>query len=451
MISEKLSRFVTETDYPELPSQVKDLAKMCLLDWIGCTVAGSLNKDGRMFIELISEIGGTQESTILGCGERTSSLNAAFVNGALSHVLELDDIHKVAMYHPGVPVIPVALALAEREKLGGKELLAAIVMGYEIGIRIGVAVNPSHFRVWHTTGTVGTFGAAATAGSLLKLNKEQMISALGNAGTQAAGLWQFNIDGNMTKPLHPGKAAMNGLLAALLAKKGFTGPEHIIEGPKGFGVAASDSVDYDFITKDIGKDYEMLNIGFKIHVGCRHTSSPTDGALELVRKYKLRPENVAGITIRTYELAKDLTGNMNPENVSEARFSIAYCVATAIRYGQCSINEFSPDKLYDPVLRNLISKTRLVVDEEIETEYPQGYASIVEVENTEGKILSARTDHAKGDPENPVSISEMKDKFRLLTKNILSDSQIEKAIETVENIETVPDINPIMPLFFEKK
>lgn len=450
MISRKLSEFVFNLNYSSLPSDVIELSKKCFLDWLGCTIAGSSNETGRIFTDLVEELGGNKESTLLGNGIRTSCLNAALANGAFSHVLELDDIHKEAMYHPGVPVIPVALALAEREKTCGKDLITSIVAGYEVGIRIGVAVNPSHFQVWHTTGTVGTFGAAATAGSLLKLNEEQLISTFGNAGTQASGLWQFNLDGSMTKPLHPGKAAMNGLLAALLAKKNFTGAPNIIEGRKGFGVATSNSSEnkYDFITNNLGEKYELLNIGFKIHVGCRHTNSPTDGALNLANKFKIQPQEIESIVIRTYRLAKDLTGNLNPQNMSEARFSIAYCVACAICYSSCSTGEFTPNKLNDPVLRELIGKIKIVVDKEIESSYPQGYASIVEIVTNSGGLFVERTNHAKGDPENPISYDEVKEKFNLLTKDLLSYDQIQNIIKVVENLDSVNNINEIIPLLY---
>ncbi|MCR4443247.1 MAG: MmgE/PrpD family protein [Peptococcaceae bacterium] len=451
MISGQLSEFITKTGYKDLPADVVKLTKVCFLDWLGCTIAGSVDQASQMFLRLVREAGGTKESTVIPSGDRTSCLNAALANGAYSHVLELDDIHKRAMYHPGIPVIPAALAVAEREKAGGKKLIAGIALGYETGIRIGVAVNPSHFRIWHTTGTAGTFAAAAAGGKILDLDREQMINALGNAGTQAAGLWQFNIDGAMTKPLHPGKAAMNGLIACLLAKQGFTGARNIFEGEKGFGVATSEKVDYEFITANLGKNYEMLGIGFKIHAGCRHTNSPVDGALKIVKEHDLSPEDIKEITIYTYKLGVDLTGKQFPTNPSEAKFSIPYCVASAILYRRCSFTEFSPEKLRDRKINALLKKTRLVIDEEIEKNYAQGYASIVEIATVKGEKFSERTDFAKGDPENPVSVDEIEDKFRYLAGTVLASKQVETIIETVRHLEEVTDINELIPLFCKNK
>lgn len=450
MISEKLSKYIYETNYEHLPQSIIKLGKMCFLDWLGCTIAASNSVTAHIFLDLIRELGGNKDATIIPYGDKTSVLNAALVNGALSHFLELDDIHKKAMYHPGVPVIPAALAISEREKLSGKELITAIIMGYETGIRIGVAVNPSHFWYWHTTGTVGTFAAAAASGKALRLTKEQLVYALGNAGTQASGLWEFIEDGAMTKPLHPGKAAQNGLLASLLAEKGFTGPSRIIEGVRGFGLATSKESNFENIVSNLGSIYHMDTMGFKIHVGCRHTNSPVDGTLELVNKYNLTPKDISKVTVRTYKLAKDLVGRTNPKNITEAKFSMIYCVAAAIKFRQCGIAEFTQQNLNDLEVKSLLNRINLVVDDSLQKEFPQGYASIVEIETTEKKKYIKETDYAKGDPENPVDWNEIENKFKKLAGTVLEQNKTEEIISKVRSIENISDITQVTLLTRKK-
>jgi 2-methylcitrate dehydratase PrpD len=446
MISQKIAEYILETEYSKLPAEVTRLVKVCVLDWLGCTIAGEHSESGQIFIDLIRELGGAPESTVIPTGDKTSCVNAALVNGALSHVLELDDIHRLAMYHPGVPIIPVAFALGERQRTDGKDFISSLYLGYEIGIRIGIAINPSHFEIWHTTGTVGSLAASVVAGKILRLDRTQMNSAFGNAGTQAAGLWQFNIDGAMTKPMHAGKAAMNGLLAALLAQKGFTGATHILEGKKGFGTATSEKVDYDSITADLGQKHEFLGIGTKVHVGCRHSSSATDGTLQLVTRYDLKPEEIDSVCVRIYQLGLDLTGNPSPKTVSEARFSIPYCVAVAVLFRQCGDGQFNQETIRNPEVRKMLKKITVALDDEIERDYPMGYASLVEIRTKDGRLLSERTNHAKGDPENPVSPAEIEDKFRRLTEGVLSPSKADALISVVKQLEQVDDINQLIPL-----
>jgi 2-methylcitrate dehydratase PrpD len=449
VISKTLSDFISEIQYDDIPPDIVQLAKMCFLDWLGYTTGASDSETAHIFLDIARELGGYPDATIIPYGDKTSTLNATLVNAALSHFLELDDIHKKAMYHPGVPVIPAVLALSEKEGKSGKEFITAIVVGYEIGIRIGVAINPSHFRIWHTTGTVGTFASAASTGKILGLSKEQLIYSLGNAGTQAAGLWEFINDGAMTKPLHPAKAAQNGLLSSLLAKKGFTGTSKIIEGERGFARATSEEKNLESIVTDLGIYYCMGDIGFKIHAGCRHTNSPVDGTLFLVQQYDLKPEDIAQVTVRIYQLAQDLTGNINPKNPTDGKFSIPYCVASAIRFRHCNINVFTQELIEDSQTKSLLQKIRLVIDESLEKEFPQGYASIVEIETVDGKRYCQRTDYAKGDPENPVGWRDIEMKFENLCKNILSKENIESIISIVEKLEDIPNVSQIIKMIAE--
>ena len=255
-LSRALANYSVGMTYEKLPPDVISFTKLCILDYFGSAIAGSDKPPIQMISDLIKEMGGTEQANLF-TGGKSSVLQAALLNGASSHVVELDDIHKGSIIHAATVVIPAALAIAEWKELSGKELITAIVVGYEVCYRIGEAVSPSHYYYWHNTATCGTFGAAIAAAKLLQLTEEETIHALGNAGTQAAGLWEFIEDGAMTKQLHAGKAAMNGVLAALLAQKGFTGPLKILEGNRGFFKAMSDEYDTTKITKSLGSEFKI--------------------------------------------------------------------------------------------------------------------------------------------------------------------------------------------------
>jgi 2-methylcitrate dehydratase PrpD len=232
-LSRRLAEFLAAARYADLPPSVVDHARRAVLDWLGSALAGSVEPPARMAQRFVASLGAANDATVFS-GGRSSASGAALANGVASHILEFDDIHKTSTVHAAAPVISAALAVAERERVDGRAFLLAVTLGYEAALRIGEAVNPSHYRYWHPTGTAATFGAAAAAGSLIQLSPPQMLDALGSAGTQAAGLWEFNADGAMSKILHPGKAAFNGILSADLARIGFTGATRILEGERGF-------------------------------------------------------------------------------------------------------------------------------------------------------------------------------------------------------------------------
>src|SRR3990172_1784867 len=233
-----LAEVLAAPRHADLPAEVREATSRSILDWLGSVLAGSAERPARLAQRVVARLGVSDEATVFGAGRASAAL-AALANGVSSHILELDDIHKGSTVHGAAPIIPAALAVAEREHRSGRDFLAAVAVGYEAALRIGEAGNPSHYRYWHPTGTAGTFGAAAAAGSLLALTADELVEALGSAGTQAAGLWEFNADGAMSKHLHPGKAAFNGVLSADLARAGFTGARRILEGERGFFQAMS--------------------------------------------------------------------------------------------------------------------------------------------------------------------------------------------------------------------
>src|SRR5574337_1683388 len=251
-IQEQLATFIFDVNYETLSADAQAMARLCVLDWLGSVYAGKGARPAVAMLLVAKSLGGNPEATLLPDGSRSSAYMAALVNAAASHVVEMDDLHKESILHPAAPVIPAALAMAEREGASGQELLTAIALGYEVAIRTGEAMGPSHYQSWHSTGTCGTFGAAAAAGKILGLSKPELAMALGTAGTQAAGLWEFLVDGAMSKQLHPAKAAADGLLSALLAEQGFTAASRIFEGEKGFCRAMAKEFDLNRLTEGLG-------------------------------------------------------------------------------------------------------------------------------------------------------------------------------------------------------
>src|SRR5580704_10977477 len=278
--SQRLVDVLAGSEYADLPASVITDSKRAILDWLGSALAGALEPPARLMHSVVARLGVSREATVFAAG-RASAATAALANGVASHILELDDVHKTSTLHPGAPIIPAALAVAEREHADGKAFLLAVALGYEAALRIGEAVNPSHYRFWHPTGTAATFGAAMAAGSLLKLNSVQMLNAMGSAGTQAAGLWEFNADGAMSKHLHPGKAAFNGVLSADLALAGFTGASRILEGERGFFRATSEGYDATRVTVGLGTKWKISENCYKLYSCCGHTHTAIDTALEL--------------------------------------------------------------------------------------------------------------------------------------------------------------------------
>lgn len=444
-ISERLAEFILDTTVEKLPPPVIEMAQLCFLDWLGSAIAGSATRPVRIILEVTKTLGGKPQATVIPDGSKTSCHLAAFVNAASSHVVEMDDLHKPSVLHPAAPVIPAALAIAERDGLSGGELLAAIIAGYEVAIRAGKAVGPTHYHYWHTTGTCGVFGAAAAVGRLLGLNREGLVWALGTAGTQAAGLWEFLVEGAMSKQLHPAKAAADGLLSALLAQKGFTGATRIFEGEKGFCGATSEAPDLKHLTKRLGDgSYQILENSFKAHAACYHIHSTIDAILTLQRQHHLKPDEIKKIDVRLYSAALDLLEKVEPVNPYAAKFSIPYCIATALLRGRVDLDDFTEEALRDSKMRSLMSAVQLQRDYGLEKVYPEKWPAVVAVETVAGKRLEARVDYPRGDPKNPMGREELIEKFHRLTRFRIPEASRHLLIERILTLDTLPNVQALL-------
>jgi 2-methylcitrate dehydratase PrpD len=442
-VTKKLANFVVETTFDDLPEEVTEHAKICILDWIGVALAGSLEPPSRIITSIIKEMAGREEAAVIGIGFKTSCIDAALANGVIGHSIELDDIHEEAIIHPAVTVVPAALAVAEREDMGGKDLITAVTLGYEVAIRIGRAVNPSHYRFWHPTGTCGTFGAAAAAGKLLNLDKKGMAHAFGIAGTGAAGL--IEVFGTMSKPFNAGRAAMGGVMGALLAQKGFTSSTDILEAEKGYLRAVAGEFDIEKVTEKLGKDFELMNNIFKRHASCGHTHGAIDAVLKIVEKYGVEAEDIGEILVGTYPIALSTTSEKyEPRIGDEAKFSLPYCVAAALIYGKVGPEEFSTKKMTHPKILDLSKKVKVFVDQEY-VDARLGPAK-VKIHTKSGDEYLSRVDAPKGYPKNPLTKRELEAKFKDLSSLVLSEERINDVLKAVNNLEHIDRVKDLCAL-----
>jgi len=441
MIEQEIARFVKEARYEDFPEEVVHQAKICLLDLVGAACAGATALPGHVVTEIIEEAGGSPQSVLIGRKERVPALSAALGNGLYAHGLEFDDLHRKSILRPGSPIIPAALAAAEKIGASGKDLITAIIVGYEVGIRIAEAMTPSHYQYWHTTGTCGTFAAAVAAGKALNLDEDQLMYAIGHAGTQAAGLMElhYSPEGMISKPLHASKAAQNGLFSAMLAAGGYTSTKTMLTGEKGFLRVFAPKAKMEKIVEGIGTDYKIMQISFRLYASTRHTHAGIDLALRL-RENNIKPEDIELLRIQTYGVARDLVGEPFPENIYEAKFSLPFCVSTALVYGHVSLEDFTEERLHDPVLEELMSHCTVEIDPLLDAHYPDKWAAKLNVILRNGTVVHEQTDYPKGDPENKVSLNELHTKFRRLSSMLLPPSKIEAWLGQIMKVETFDNI-----------
>ena len=364
---------------------------------------------------------------------------AALINGAASHSVEFDDIYRDAGYHPGSPVISAALAAAQSTGASGETFLRGVIVGYETSTRIGEAIMPSHYKFWHTTGTVGSFGAAAAVATVLGCNRDQIANALGTVGSFASGLQQAFRSQCMTKPLHGGHAADVGAMAAMGAAKGLTGALDMLEGEVGFGAAMSVNPDWTKAVKDLGVDYHITRVTFKNHGCCGHTFAPIDGVLHLQQTNGFTWRDVKRVKIATYKAGTDITDNPDPAGAYQAKFSLQYVIAHALVHGSVRLVAFAPERLLDPDVRAVLAKVEVLADPVLSKGYPGQRAAHVEVELNDGRVFKHFQPTRKGDPEMPLTDDEVNDKFLELAMPVIGDPAARELLGALWALDKRPD------------
>jgi 2-methylcitrate dehydratase PrpD len=443
--SRLLAEFLVRTAWLDLPASAVADTRRSIMDWLGSCLGGACEEPARMARCVVERLGVSNEATVFA-GRRASAAGAALANGVASHILELDDIHKTSTIHAAAPIIPAALAMAEREHASGRAFIRAVALGYEAALRVGEAVNPSHYRFWHPTGTAATFGAAAAAGSILELDASQMLHALGTAGTQAAGLWEFNADGGMSKHLHPGKAAMNGVLSADLAKAGFTGASRILEGERGFFRAMSTGYDESRVTDDLGRCWKISENCYKIWSCCGHTHTAIDTAIAL--RERIAGRAIAAVRIETYGPGYEIVKERNPATPYQAKFSIAFVVAAAVLFGNVNLetfadDRFSPGGVVHPELSGLLEKTTVVVADDLTAKYPAAWPTRLIITLEDGTVLHGAADYPVGNPENPVSTEHLEAKFSSIVAPRWGGQTSKRALDILGSLDAISDMRGV--------
>jgi 2-methylcitrate dehydratase PrpD len=431
-----LARFAAELRYEQIPEAVVRRTEDLMLDWFGSALAGKGSRPIETIERFALQMGGAGPCEILPSRKRSTPLFAAMVNAASSHIAEQDDVHNGSVFHPATVVFPVALAVAQSLGSSGRELLAASVAGYEVGIRVGEFLGRSHYKVFHTTGTAGTIAAAVAAGCLLKLDAGQMLNAIGSAGTQAAGLWEFLRDAADSKQLHTAHAAASGLTAAYLAKDGFTGAKRILEGAQGMGAGMSSDADPARLTDRLRERWATIETSFKFHASCRHTHPAADALLQVMQANGLAPEQIGKITAHVHQGAIDVLGPVvDPVTVHQAKFSMGSVLGLIAVFGNAGILPFE-HSFKDPRVVAVHDKVVMALDPEVDGAYPVRWIGKVSVETVDGRTLHGRVDEPKGDPGNTLSRPELEDKALRLARysEAASDSEMRRAFDRIWSI-----------------
>ncbi len=461
-ISQALARFVAGLDLKTVPADVVARAKLYALDTLVVALAGAGAASSRIIVDVVETLGGQPQASIIGSKRRTSVALAALANGAINHAVELDDDHRTSVLHPGTVVLPAALAMAEYCGASGKTFLEGVIAGYEVMTRIGDAfLGQQYYEGFHSTGTCGVFGAAAAAGHILGLDATTLTTAFGIAGTQAAGLGEWATDGSWIKRLHPGKSAEAGILAVLLAKRGFTGPSTIVEGEQGFLKAFSYNRKWDTgtILDGLGDSYRGHGTSFKPYACCRFSHQVVDAALAVIGKHHVRPDQVADVMVRIHTTAYEKLfqpeqRRYRPQSVVDAQFSIPYIIATAILHGRPMPQHFTDDAIRGAETLAMASRIKGRPDDEYEKQYPLRYPTLVTFHLKDGSEHSEYCDLPSGDPENP---SYQKDpslfERELLSKvDALLNSTPHYArrrddiVALARRLDELPDIAPLVSL-----
>jgi len=438
--TEELARFIVHASFEGFPREVIEVAKKCLLDWIGVALGAVEDPGVRILKNAVLELGRKKQASIMGYGSRTTIVHAALVNGMMAHTLDYDDAHSVARTHPSAPLIPALLAVAEHGNLSGRDLIVSFIVGCEATLRIGYGLGRAYYeKGWHSTSILGRFGAAAGVSRLLGLGEKETAVALGLAATQAGGLRE--VFGTMGKPFHAGKAAMDGLLAALLAQKGFSAPTDILSPESGFGRVFSSEYDPHRIVRGLGTEYPTAGIHFKAYAACLLVHPVIDAFIALRREHQLEADSVEEIDIRVAPLNLQVTDNPEPEDGMEAKFSLHMAAVLALMYGGAPDSLFTDAMVKRPAVKAMMKRVKAFPDSSLaETE------AKAKVVLKDGRDYSIHVATPKGDPGNPLTFDEVAVKAKGLVKGALPNETVDRIVGMVKNLEELDNVAKLVKL-----
>ncbi len=441
-----LGRWVSTLSCEAIPEPVTDHIKLCLLDALGCALFGSRQPWGTISAEVAATLSPGGSATLIGSGRRAGPADAAMANGTAMHGFEIDDAHTASSLHPGAVVIPAVLALAEGIGLSGRETIAAIAAGYEAGLRLGVCAGLKHSTSgFHVTGTVGSFAAAAGAARALALSPEATTHALGIGATQASGLYCARF-GAMTKRFHAGRAAQSGVLAALLAQKGFSGATDVVEATNG-GFLAAFGGDHPAASmlEALGERWETARVGFKLHCACASAHTTVDAVLAM-RANGLRADTLQSLTISLSRKGFHNIGwRYMPGDIISAQMNGSYAAAVALIDGEVSVRQYTQDRLTDPQVLALIDRIECRHEPSIDSAGAEGrHKAIVIAETTDGQVMTETRAHRTGSPHKPLSRDQLEGKFLSLAESAgLRRHEAEALVALVARLEHLDDMSEL--------
>ncbi len=445
----ELARFASELRYEKLPREVVAKAKDLILDQIGIMMGVSTMPWSRIIFDYVKDWGDSKpEATVAHYGYKTKAENAVFANASFGHGFEIDDLYVRGSSHPGCVTVPSALAMAEREGASGKDVILAVVAGYEVTGRINTTITPSsQLRGFHSATSVsGTFGAAAAAGRILGFDTDLMLNAIAIAGSHSAGVTEYDQGGGSVKRMHAGMAAHGGVRSALLAQKGLTGPGTIIEGKHGFCHSFADEYDLSHITDKLGTEYPVvMGSGFKAYCACAGMHSGIDALRELKARYTFRADDVAEIVMGTNRRSIHHV-EAKPVDITSAQFSAAFGLALTMIRGSNGFKDYTDETVHDRNILKLADKIKMEVDRECDSEYPKTRAARVTVTLKNGEKLATKVDYCKGTPQNPMTRDEFEGKFRGLAASVADRERIDQILKTVYALDEQKDVSALIKL-----
>ncbi len=428
----------------DLPAEAVARGKECILDTLGCMLAGCACEEGALMAKYAEELGGNPEATVVGLGRKTSAPLAALVNGTLGHALDFDDAQDSIMGHPSVAVLPAVLATAEKAKSSGSAVLDAFLVGFEAACKIGKVVNPRLYENgWHATSVVGALGAVVASGKLLGLDATDMASAIGLAASLSSGLRE-NF-GTMTKPLHAGRAAENGVVAARLVKAGLSASARILEAKNGFCAVFAGECEIDRVLDGFADPPQIIEPGVRLkpYPSCLNTHATIEAALHLAEAHHIESEDVESVECRLAPLAVDTLIHNHPTTGLEGKFSAPYAVATALVHGRASLREFTDAAVLDTRAQSLIAKVRVIPSPELNENIN---SAVVTVRMRDGRILAERVDITTGHPKKPMLFEQIAAKFRSCAAGTVGDREREELIHLVLDLEHIKEIGQLTAL-----
>jgi 2-methylcitrate dehydratase PrpD len=443
-----LSGYVSHLQYKELPYDVVGYTKLLVLDLLVSAMAGyKVNKVfNKAVLDVIGGMGGKPESTVLFGGGRLPAAQAGFINAVYAHGADMDDGNRTATGHPGAAIIPAVLSLGEANKINGKDAITAIVAGYDVYVRLGNIMMPSHFlRGFHSTGTIGAVAAGAAAARTLGLSEDGVRRSISLAAVQASGLHEISDSGQMAKPINPGNAARTGILSALFARAGADAPKDPLEGDKGFLKAFADGADWSKLPEDLGKKFKIATCYIKLYPACRHAHAPIEAALALREAGVPAPGAVEKIRIYAYPSAIKIAGNIfEPQNEDEAKLSITYAAATALVTGRFTLDDLEKAGTMSDEVRAMIRKMEILSDPALEDKAANIRGTRIEILLKDGGVRSKTVPLPKGDPEVPLKDIDMMEKLRFSARDLYGEKAQQTLYETAMKLQEVDDVGNLI-------